>query len=393
MFYESKEEKCITFVDYAGKVISQKYYPVGSFIKAPNMQQYADFAGWVPELFQDTRVTQDMTFQMKVSRQKTVTFLDASGRIMMQKEYGVGMPIQAPDVSGYAGFSRWDPELHPDDRVMTDVTYKMVVKEKKQILNKKLAVAGGGVALILIVLVMGITMVAGRGASVSPESAASNEVAAETKKTETAAKEPAKDNFKSDVAGAVGTSADSVKSLEVNCYTTTLLVGDSIDTRLKADTLFLDGRSKTIKWSIDNTEVASIDSQGILTGKKAGTCNLTAEYGGKTASQEITVVDVDENSGATVTADFEKLSMHSDGKDTVNLTFGGNMPEHFGGIAYYSAGMGITLTWGEMEDNSVPLTIQEFLSTEEEGYVTVLVYAQENPEVIIASTKIYIRVN
>jgi len=202
-----------------------------------------------------------------------------------------------------------------------------------------------------------------------------------------------KDNTEKNNSGTPVSSDVSVDSLEICCYTTTLLTGDSIIPWLKADNWFLDGDSAAIEWNTDDTSVAIIDKQGVLTARSPGICNLIADYGGKTISQEITVVDVDKNSGATVTADYEKLSLSPNGKDTVNLIFDGNMPERFGATSYYSAGMSLKLEWGELNDNSVSLTIEDVHSNSEEGYVTILVYDQENNGKIIATTKIHVRIN
>ncbi len=201
------------------------------------------------------------------------------------------------------------------------------------------------------------------------------------------------DNTENNNSETLAFSDVSVDSLEICCYTTTLLIGDSISPGIKADNWFLNGNSTAIEWNTDDTSVAIIDKQGVLTARSTGTCNLIASYGGKTVSQKITVVDVDKNSGATVIADYEKLSLSSNGKDTVNLIFGGNISEHFGATSYYSAGMSLKLEWGELNDNSVSLTIEDVHSNSKEGYVTILVYDQENPGKIIATTKIYVRIN
>lgn len=190
------------------------------------------------------------------------------------------------------------------------------------------------------------------------------------------------------------TSEDlSVNSLEIYCYTTTLLVGDSINTRIKADDWILDGSSSSIKWSTDDSTIASIDNQGILSANSVGTCNLIAEYGGKTASQEIIVVDVDKSSGATVSADYNSLSLSSGGSDVITLTFGGNMPEHFGATVYYTAGISLGFEWGTLEQDTITLTIKELYSAEKEGYATILVFEQGNPDHIVATAKIHVRIN
>ena len=202
------------------------------------------------------------------------------------------------------------------------------------------------------------------------------------------------DNREDSIPEASATSEISVDSLEIQCYTDILLVGDSINIWLKADNWILEGNSGSIKWSISDSSIAAINEEGILTAHTAGICDVIAEYGGKMASQEIMVVDVDNSSGAIVTADYEKISLGSGGRDTVYLTFDGNVPEYFGATAYYSAGMFLQLEWGELNNNSVSLTVGSSVRTDEkEGYITVLVYDQADINKIIASTKIHVRIN
>ncbi|MGN1165606.1 MAG: hypothetical protein ACI4S2_04165 [Lachnospiraceae bacterium] len=184
-----------------------------------------------------------------------------------------------------------------------------------------------------------------------------------------------------------------LEDMTIHCYTTTLLKGDSIGTRLKEDTWVIDGGSSTITWSSDDRDIAFVDNNGILIAKSVGTCNLTAKYEGKIVSQQITVVDVDNNSGATVSADYEKISLNSNGEDTITLTFGGDIPEHFSTTAYYSAGLSLNLTWGELIDKSVTLTIGDVFSEQEQGYVTIIVYDQYEPTHIVASTKINVKIS
>ena len=183
-----------------------------------------------------------------------------------------------------------------------------------------------------------------------------------------------------------------VENLEISCRTTTLLEGDSVDVNVKSDSFYVDGKSKNIEWEIDNPVVASISNEGILTAKSEGTCELVAKYGEKKAVQTITVVKL-YNNGATVSADYEKISISSYGEDTVLLTFGGNMPKHFEAIAYCSSGVCLDLEWGEMNENIVPLTIRDVFSEKKEGYVSVLVYEKDNPNHVIATTKIIVRIN
>lgn len=192
------------------------------------------------------------------------------------------------------------------------------------------------------------------------------------------------DNTRSDIL---------VNSLEILCPAPILLKGDSVDVRLKADDLLLNGDSESISWGIDDTAIASIDEKGKLTAYSVGTCQLTATYGGKTDSQQIIIVEEDANSEVQVTSDFEKLSLSIYGEDTINLTLSGNMPDQFSATAYCSSGMSLQLDWGELNSNSVPLKIKDLMSNEREGYITILVNDGEHTDRILASIKIDIRIN
>lgn len=186
----------------------------------------------------------------------------------------------------------------------------------------------------------------------------------------------------------------SIDHLEIYCHSEYLLAGDSIDVWLKTDSLIIDGRSAGIAWSTDNSNVLSVSDEGILTAIAPGTCTLMAEYEGKTVSKKIEVVDVDNSVGATVTADYEKISLNSGGKDTVILTFGGNMPAYYRATVYYSTGVSLKLEWGEWgEMGTLPLTIEDYFSEGEQGYVTILVNDREDPTHFVASTKINVRIS
>ena len=182
------------------------------------------------------------------------------------------------------------------------------------------------------------------------------------------------------------------EKLSISCPTTILLEGDSVDVHLKNNSLYLDENCEDINWSTDNSKVASINDEGVLTAKSEGKCELIAKYNGKLVKQDITIAKVDDV-GVTVSADYEKLSISSHGEDTIYLNFEGNTPEHIGAIAYYSSGLSLSLKWGEMNKNIVPLTIGDVSSEQEHGYVSVLVYEEENPSHIVAVTKIQIRIN
>lgn len=181
--------------------------------------------------------------------------------------------------------------------------------------------------------------------------------------------------------------------LEINCYTTTLLVGDSIDTRLRHGDWGIDGRSKTIAWSVDDETIASIGENGVLTAKAEGKCILTAELEGEVDSQEIVVVDVNSDDEAMIEVEYEYISMNSGGKSDITISFCGNMPETYGAIAYYSSGLSLGLEWENLENNQALLTIEESLSYEDEGYITILAYDLNDPNYVVAAKRIYIDIN
>ena len=184
-----------------------------------------------------------------------------------------------------------------------------------------------------------------------------------------------------------------IESIQVNLRTSQLLLGDTIDAWLSTESWHLQGDTDGIRWSVDDPSIASVDDSGRVTALKSGTCQVIAIYQGATASQKLTVVNVDTSSGAVVQADYQKLSMRQGSSDTVQITFSGNMPELFGAMVYPSAGLQMSLEWGELKVDSLPLEIQMLYGTESEGYATILVYDQNDPGHIVAATKIQFRIN
>lgn len=190
------------------------------------------------------------------------------------------------------------------------------------------------------------------------------------------------------------TQFDEVDNLQIQCHTTTLLVGDSIRPLLKSDKWIMNGGDEEgIKWSVDDDSVLSVDEKGVFVAKSEGKCMISAEYNKKTVSQEINVVDVDSNSNANISADYDKLSMVSQGSDVVNLSFEGEIAE-IGAMAYYSSTISCNLDFGELKNNTIPLFINKvYAETDEDGYITVLLYEQKNPNHILAANKILIHIN
>ena len=77
-------------------------------------------------------------------------------------------------------------------------------------------------------------------------------------------------------------------AIKFNKTTTNLEVGK---TEMLIPTI-TNGTRSNIKWSSSNTNVATVDSNGRVTGKKAGTANITATISNTTATCKVTVYEV-----------------------------------------------------------------------------------------------------
>jgi len=126
-----------------------------------------------------------------------------------------------------------------------------------------------------------------------------------------------------EVYGYVTPTTVDVTGVSLNKTTTTLTVGD---TETLTATVSPDGATdKTVTWSSDNTNVATVDPNGLVTAVGAGNANITVTTtdGSKTASCAVTV------NAATVTS---AVTLHANG-GTINS----------GNITEYTEGTGATL--------------------------------------------------
>ena len=182
------------------------------------------------------------------------------------------------------------------------------------------------------------------------------------------------------------------ESLQILTTTSVLVAGDSILPALKADNWTLYSNSEGIAWETSDQEIADV-KDGVLTARKAGDFVLTATYRGKSNSVTLHSVDAPVRNDAKIDADYDSITLVQGGEDEVEISFSGNIPEKFTAMAYDSAGMNLSLRWGEMRsNNSAALTISDAYSQQAEGEVTVLCCAADDPSSVAAVKKIRVRI-
>ncbi len=79
----------------------------------------------------------------------------------------------------------------------------------------------------------------------------------------------------------------AVEKVEITAEVTEVFVDSTI--KLTATVSPADATDSAVTWSSDNEEVAKVDSNGVVTGVKAGKATITAKAGEKSATVEITV--------------------------------------------------------------------------------------------------------
>ncbi len=91
------------------------------------------------------------------------------------------------------------------------------------------------------------------------------------------------------------TSIVQASSININKKKYTLVKGSTL--KLK-----LNGTSKKVKWSSNNKKIATVNSNGIVTAKKRGTCTITGKVNGKKYTCKITVKDAKSSATKNVTS-------------------------------------------------------------------------------------------
>lgn len=85
----------------------------------------------------------------------------------------------------------------------------------------------------------------------------------------------------------VTVTAVAVTGIKVSPTSASVQVGKT--TTIKATVSPSNASNKTVTWSSANTSIATVNSSGVVTGKKVGTVKITAKAGGKSATATITV--------------------------------------------------------------------------------------------------------
>ncbi len=204
---------------------------------------------------------------------------------------------------------------------------------------------------------------------------------------------------KEDEAEAVRETEVVEDSFEINgeivlgCQTNILLAGDQVPLRMAAGSFLFDNASEGLSWSSDNEEVAVVDGQGIVTGMKPGRVTLRGTYHEQEGSWEMTVAEVDKESGISLSADYDRISIGVGRSDTIELTIKGIGEKTYYPSCYASEGLSMNFSYGQSEGETFTLEMAVLNATVSEGEVTVLIYDEENPDCVVAAEKIHIRIN
>lgn len=160
-----------------------------------------------------------------------------------------------------------------------------------------------------------------------------------------------------------------VSSVSLNRRSATITVGNTVT--LRATVSPSNAANKTVRFSSSNSSVATVSSRGVVTGKAAGTCTITATAGGKKAT---CTVKVNKKAETTPTKDkttTEKVSIKKITMDsTIRLTVGDKMKLSVT-ISPSNADKS-ELTW-KSSDSSVVSVKNGTITCKKEGYATIVV--------------------
>lgn len=109
----------------------------------------------------------------------------------------------------------------------------------------------------------------------------------------------------------VGIPSVNSEAATISCASKTINVKEKFTLKVK-------GTTKTVKWSSNNKTVATVNSKGVVTGKKAGTATITAKYGTKKLRCRVTV-----KKAAKKTADWSGIYETQYGYDYIR-----NIPKY-----------------------------------------------------------------
>ena len=117
----------------------------------------------------------------------------------------------------------------------------------------------------------------------------------------------------------------TIKTVEINSIKTPLVVGSSI--QLDTVTRIFSGEPRTgvpVKWTVDNSKVATVDAGGVVTGVGPGTATITASVGPASTTTRINVV---KNNLRTLTVEGSAATARTG--DVIHFTAKGNPARDF----------------------------------------------------------------
>ena len=167
---------------------------------------------------------------------------------------------------------------------------------------------------------------------------------------------------------ALNKIATAITTTTINKTSASIKVGGTVQLNT-----YVDGVQKTATWKTSNSAVATVSSSGLVTGKKAGTCTITASVGSAKATCTVTVKNP---------KCYEQTGYVSDASNGSRIS-GATVYAYIG---YNSSTSGVLYASAATDSNgrySIKLPKGKFtLITKKSGYIT----ADENYQVTGADT-------